>query len=189
MYLSGAGSGVLQGGPGQATLGPGTPLECKVLGRRPPLPLLLSCIIILVVAGGAGLIFNLVMPQGVGWLPSYVSRPLWQEAGLSEAVRLQKQGAILVDARDASDYKLARAAGAVNLYPAEIKLLWPLLKQTLSAAPAVVVSGRYTSRWPAARIGQFLREQGLAKVYVLDQGLDAWRAAGLPVKTPRRARP
>ncbi len=189
MYLSGAFICRLAGRARAGYTGPGTPLECIILGRRPPLPLLLSCIIILMVAAASGLIFNLVMPQGVGWLPSYVSRPLWQKADLVEAVRLQKQGAMLVDARDAGDYKLARAAGAVNLYPDEIKLLWPLLKQTLSAAPAVVVYGRYTSRWPAARIGQFLRKQGLPKVYVLDQGLDAWRAAGLPVKTPRRSRP
>lgn len=144
---------------------------------------------ILVVAAAGGLAFNLFMPQGVGWMPPYIERPLWQKAGLAQAAALREQGALLVDAREAGPYKLAHAAGAVNLYPQELKLLWPLLKDTVSAAPAVLVYGRSASRWPAAQIGQYLREQGLERVYVLDAGFDAWRAAGLPVKAPRRARP
>ena len=157
--------------------------------RGQSLPVLFSCLVILLLAVLAGLVFNLVMPQGIGWLPSYVSQPKWEEVGLAEAARLRSQGALLVDARDAGDYKLARAGGAVNLFPDELKLLWPLLQETLRAAPAVVVYGRYQSRWPAAQVGQFLREQGLKRVYVLSSDLATWQAAGLPVKTPRRARP
>jgi rhodanese-related sulfurtransferase len=109
--------------------------------------------------------------------------------GLIQADRLRREGALLVDARDPGDYKQSRAAGAVNLFPEESKLLWPLLRGTLGKAPAVVVYGRYRSRWPAAQIGQLLRQQGLPRVYVLKEGFAAWRAAGLPVKTPRRVRP
>lgn len=151
--------------------------------------MLLSLAIIVATSAAAGLVFNLVMPQGIGWLPAYISSPAWQKADLAQAERLLAQGAMLVDAREAGDYKLAHAGGAVNLYPGEIKLLWPLLGDILKAAPAVVVYGRYRSRWPAAQIGQYLRGQGLARVYVWDGSLAQWKAAGLPVRAPRRARP
>lgn len=143
----------------------------------------------IIIAVAAGLAFNLLTPQGIGWLPSYMAQPQWQAVDLAQAAKLQKEGAVLVDARDPGDYKSARAAGAVNLYPEEIKLLWPLLEPTLRGAPAVVVYGRYLSRWPAAQVAQFLREQGLPKVYVMQGGLTEWQAAGLAVMSPRRSRP
>ena len=140
------------------------------------------------VAAAAGLAFNLLAPQGIGWLPPYLVQPQWQATNLAQAAGMQKEGALLVDARDPGDYKLSRAAGAVNLYPEDIKLLWPLLEPTLRQAPAVVVYGRYLSRWPAAQVAQFLRGQGLRKVYVMQAGLDEWRGAGLPVSSRRRSR-
>lgn len=145
--------------------------------------------VMIIVAAAAGLVFNLLTPQGIGWLPSHMAEPQWQAVDLVQAVELQKEGAVLVDARDPGDYKSERAAGAVNLYPEEIKLLWPLLEPTLREAPAVVVYGRYLSRWPAAQVAQFLRGQGLPKVYVMQGGLTDWKRAGLPVKSPRRNRP
>ncbi len=148
-----------------------------------------GAVLILAAAAAAGLAFNLAMPQGIGRLPAYVSQPRWRAVGLEQAVGLREKGALLVDARDPGDYKQARAAGAVNLYPGGLELLWPLLRDTLRAAPAVLVYGRYRSRWPAAQVAQFLRERGLERVYVLKADLAAWRAAGLPVKAPRRARP
>ncbi|BEQ16653.1 rhodanese-like domain-containing protein [Desulfoferula mesophila] len=151
--------------------------------------ILLSCMIMLLVAAVAGLAFNLLTPQGIGWTPSYLDRPQYSAVGLAQAVGLQKEGAMLVDARDPNDYKLARAAGAVNLYPEEFALLWPLLESTLRQAPAVVVYGRYFSRWPAAQVAQLLAERGLTKVYVLPGGLEDCEKAGLPVKTYRRKRP
>lgn len=152
--------------------------------RIPSLPL--ACGLILAAAVLLAAAFNLVMPQGIGWLPPWISQPRWQPVDLAEAVRLQKRGALLVDARDPAEYKTARVRGAVNLYPSELGLLWPLLKDTVAQAPAVVVYGRGRSRYPAAEVGQFLAQQGLGPVYVLQQDFAAWRAAGLPVRAPRR---
>ncbi len=142
--------------------------------------------IILLAAAALGLAFNLVMPQGIGWLPPWLSAPRWQPVSLQQAADMHQKGVLFVDARDPGDYKSARVRGAVSLYPAELKLLYPLLKKTLAAAPAVVVYGTYTSRFPAAEVGQFLKDQGLGKVYVLGEPFMAWRAASLPVKAPRR---
>ena len=154
--------------------------------RPPGLPLAMA--VILLAAAAGGLAFNLLMPQGVGWLPEAVARPLWRPLQLPEAVRLQRQGALVVDARDPGHYKAAHLRGAVNLPPQERDLLWPLLEPQLRRAPAVVVYGRYRSRWPAAEIAQFLRRQGLGRVFVLQATLEQCRAAGLPVRRrhPRR---
>jgi len=148
--------------------------------------LALACGLILAAALLLGLACNLFMPQGIGWLPPWISRPLWQPVGLAPAAALHRQGALFVDARDPSQYKAARVRGALSLYPSELKLIYPLLKDTLAQAPLVVVYGRSRSRFPAAEIGQFLRGQGLGRVYVLQEDFAAWRAAGLPVQAPRR---
>ena len=119
------------------------------------LPVIPVCVGILVVAMGLALLFNLVMPQGIGLLPPEIADPLWKPVDLAGAKKLQGEGALMVDARQPADYKEARVRGAVNLPPQEIKNLWPLLKETILAAKKVVVYGRGFSAYPGATIGQF----------------------------------
>jgi rhodanese-related sulfurtransferase len=154
--------------------------------RRATTSLPLALCLTLVAAAVLGLAFNLLMPQGIGLLPPWLAAPRWQPLGLAQAAELHNKGALFVDARDPGDYKTARVRGAVSLYPSELKLLYPLLQKTLAAAPALVVYGQSTSRNPAAEVGQFLRAQGLEKVYVLSEPFWAWRAASLPLRVPRR---
>lgn len=142
--------------------------------------------VMLSLAGVLGLAFNLAAPQGIGRLPESMARPLWREVTAVRAAELARGGALLVDARDPGVYKQDRLRGAVNLYPDELSIIWPLLKDTLRTAPAVVVYGRSVSRWPAADIGQFLRRQGLDTVYVTGAGLEDLTAAGLPAARARR---
>ncbi|MCB2189127.1 MAG: rhodanese-like domain-containing protein [Deltaproteobacteria bacterium] len=137
-------------------------------------------------SAGAALAFNWLAPQGLGWLPPEVAQPRWQPVSLAEGHALYEQGALLVDARDPGQYKAARVRGAVNLYPKEFHLIYPLLQTTLVKSPVVVVYGRSTSRWPAATVAQRLVEAGLAQVRVMEGGLDDWRAAGFPVAERKR---
>lgn len=150
--------------------------------------LVAGCLGILAVAVLAGLVFNLVMPQGVGWLPAELSAPRWQAVDLAEAHRLYQSGARLVDARDPGEYLQARIRGAVNLPPEEFERYYPLLKELLAQAEVIVVYGRSFSRFPAARVAQHLAEKGHAKVMVCQSGLADWREAGYPVKEPKGRR-
>ena len=62
--------------------------------------LVAGCLGILAFSALAGLVFNLVMPQGIGWLPAEVASPRWGAVDLAEAHRLYQAGARFVDARD-----------------------------------------------------------------------------------------
>ena len=146
-------------------------------------------LLILILALGGAVVFNTFMPQGIGLLPPEVSHPLWQPASLRVALKLHEQGALFVDARDPGVYKLAHIRGAVNLYPQELKLIYPLLREQLERSPQVVVYGRSRSRFPAASVAQFLRRQGLERVWVFEGDLDQWEKARGPVRSRRRASP
>lgn len=144
------------------------------------------CLAILAAAGTCGLLFNLAAPQGIGLLAEEVARPLWTPVELAEAERMQKAGALFVDARDVDHYQVARVRGAVSLSPAEWSNLYPLLRSTLVEAPAVVVYGLTYSQFPAAVTAQRLKQEGIDRVYVLEQSLEALRGAGFPISEPRR---
>ena len=132
--------------------------------------------------------FNSFMPQGIGLTPSYISHPLWRPVSLQRAADLWTQGAMFVDARDPGHYKKSHIRRAMNLSPMEIEHLYPLLKPSFQAAKEIVVYGRSFSHYPAAEIGQFLRQQGFEDVWVMDASLDDWRMAGYAVRQPKRLR-
>jgi rhodanese-related sulfurtransferase len=142
--------------------------------------------VMLLIAVACGLAFNLAMPQGIPWQPTEVAHPDWQAATGVQALELQRQGALVLDARDAGSYAQGRVRGALKLPADELTQLWPLLRGTVMAAPAVVVYGASFSSFPAAAVGQFLRGQGLKRVYVVRGCLDTMREAGFPIQEPRR---
>jgi 3-mercaptopyruvate sulfurtransferase SseA len=148
----------------------------------------MQCLGILLVAVAAGVIFNLTMPQGVGWLPREISQPLWRPVDMQEAYRLYQYGARFVDARDPGDYLHARVRGAISLPPEEFERYYPLLKDLLASSEVIVVYGKTFSRFPAARIAQRLAEMGHAKVVAADLCLGKWEQAGFPLKQPRGRR-
>ena len=148
----------------------------------------MQCWFILALALVLGLVFNLVMPQGIGWLPPELKDPLYETIDMQQAKKLYESGASFVDARDAGDYKLGHLRKALNLPPEEWQRMWPFFAKTVKAAPAVVVYGAYQSRIPAAKVAQLLKSDGLAKVYLLAVGLDELEEAGYPVRSPRKKR-
>ena len=144
------------------------------------------CLLILLAAGFCGLVFNLAMPQGIGFLPKEVSDPKWEPVSLSGARALWEEGSLFVDAREPNDYRAGRVQKAVNLYPTGFALIFPLLKEQLASAGRVVVYGRSRGYFPAAFVAQKLKENGIGKVMVLDTSFDNWQKAGYPVTRPRR---
>lgn len=145
-----------------------------------PMALILAC------ALGLGFLFNLVMPQGLGWLPESVSRPLWQPMARDQALAQIKNGAMLIDARPAGDYSQARVRGALKLPHDEIAKLYPLMKPLIAQAPLVLVYGQTFSRFPAASVAQHLRAQGHDQVYVIEGCMETLERSGFPIQRPRR---
>ncbi len=64
--------------------------------------------------------------------------------------------------------------------------IYPLLAQSIKDASEVLLYGRSFSRFPAARLGQFLCKQGISKVYVTEASLGDLQKAGLSIQEPRR---
>lgn len=161
----------------------------EILGgpRTRPYSLAWACLLVLAAAMAGGLAFNLLMPQGIGWLPPEIKSPRYALADLERVKALHQQGALFIDARDAGSYAQARLRGAVKLPADELAQIFPLLKPTLEAAPALVVYGRSLSRFPAATVGQFLVDQGFAAVWVSEYCLESLREAGLAVQQRRKA--
>ncbi len=97
----------------------------------------------------------------------------------ADARRLIAGGALLVDVRDRDEHARERIAGALNVPLSE-------LHARPVAHDGIVLfhcrSGLRTSANGAALAGAARGE-----AYVVDGGLDAWRKAGLPVETDRRA--
>jgi rhodanese-related sulfurtransferase len=99
-----------------------------------------------------------------------------------QARKMQSEGAILVDIREADEYAREHIAGAKHLP------LSKLDEADLRGQPGTAVifhcrsGARTAGNAPrlAAKIG------GACDAFIVDGGLDAWRKAGLPVATDRR---
>ncbi|MFH1034002.1 MAG: rhodanese-like domain-containing protein [Pseudomonadota bacterium] len=145
-----------------------------------------TCLVVLLCAALGGLLFNWLMPQGIGFVPPEVRKPLWQTIAPAQAQELKEQGAIFLDARDAGDYGQARLRGALKLPAADIDKLYRFMEPSLRPAPALVVYGQSTSRFPAATVAQYLRGQGYEKVYVLTGCLETLRGQGFDIQELKR---
>lgn len=91
-----------------------------------------------------------------------------------EAKRLVDGGALLVDVREDHEYEDENIPGARNAPLSRIAAT------AISGAPAVVFhckSGARTRMNAAA-----LARSTEAEAYILDGGIEAWKAAGFPVK-------
>ena len=96
----------------------------------------------------------------------------------AEAVLLiNRQKAVLVDVRDASEYAAGHVANAKNIPLATIPSSTALPKN--KALPIVVVCNRGAA---ASRAVMMLRKLGYENARTLVGGLAAWREANLPVE-------
>lgn len=91
-----------------------------------------------------------------------------------EAKRLVDQGAILVDVREVNEYADENIPGARN------EPLSRIGGSTITGAPAVVFHCKSGARTRMNARG--LADCTDAEAYILDGGIEAWKAAGFPVK-------
>jgi rhodanese-related sulfurtransferase len=92
----------------------------------------------------------------------------------AEAKRLVDQGAVLVDVREVNEYLDENIPGAKN------EPLSGIGRTSISGAPAVVFHCKSGAR-TRMNAGALARCTD-AEVFILDGGIEAWKAAGFPVK-------
>lgn len=93
-----------------------------------------------------------------------------------EAARLIERGAMLIDIRGADEHARERIPAACNE---------PLARLGRIDAAGPVIFHCRTGNRTAANAAQ-LRRACAAEAYVLEGGIDAWKAAGLPVAADRK---
>jgi rhodanese-related sulfurtransferase len=116
-----------------------------------------------------------------GWLlwPALRRRSGGPGVGTLEATRLINRGNLqVVDVRSPAEFAGGSLPAARNLPLADIAQA----AKDLDAARPVLVVCEVGRRAGIASVK--LRSAGLTEVYVLEGGLAAWRAAGLPVARP-----
>lgn len=98
----------------------------------------------------------------------------------AQARDLMNEGAVLVDIRDADEHAREHIPGATNLALSRIKQGRPELENDR----AVIFHCRSGARTMAN--GEALKQAADCEAYVVEGGLEAWRAAGLPVNVDRK---
>ena len=106
-----------------------------------------------------------------------------QEITLGEAHDLfLKKKSVFVDARDPLSFAEGHIAGAVNIYPDEVELHLPKLREQL-APDSIVITYCDGPQCPLSKeTAQALLLQGLPGVKVLVNGWSLWLQAGYPVR-------
>ena len=102
-----------------------------------------------------------------------------QEVGPAEAVNLiNRRDAVVLDVRDAADYKSGHITNARNVPEAEIDKRAKELEK-VKAKPIIVSCGRGNR---SAAIAGKLRKLGFAEVVTLRGGIAAWQQANMPLE-------
>ena len=90
---------------------------------------------------------------------------------------INQKDAVVIDVRDQAEYSRGHIANARS-FPAKVLDERKAELEKLKSAPVIVSCDTGQRAAPAA---EKLRTFGLAEVYVLQGGINAWRDAGLPV--------
>jgi rhodanese-related sulfurtransferase len=102
-----------------------------------------------------------------------------REVGPAEAVQLiNRRDAVVLDVRDAAEYKSGHITNARNVPEAELDARTRELEKVKSK-PIIVSCARGTR---AASIAAKLRKLGFAEVVSLRGGLAAWQQANMPLE-------
>jgi rhodanese-related sulfurtransferase len=94
------------------------------------------------------------------------------------ASRLQKKNAHMLDVRTPSEFASARIPGSVNIPLDQLPQQYDTLRETVNQ-PVVIIC---RSGVRAVHARNALRSVGIHDLTVLDGGILAWSAAGLPVE-------
>ena len=141
-------------------------------------------VLILAVAGVVGLVVNNVREDGISLVAAADTFRVRTNAEFitpDDASKLFEQGnAFFIDARDRGLFAMERIEGALNASPTQAgvdSLAW-----IAPADPYVITYASKESQREAGVLADKLLEAGFKKVYVLLDGIEAWKAKGLPVE-------
>jgi len=117
-------------------------------------------------------------------LPRWVANRFHQ-VGAEEAKRLvQNLKVLVVDTRDGPDFAQEHIPGALSLPYHGFSRQYPEFAATVSADRPLLLYCYGSDCGLAARVGKRLIAAGYMDVGILRHGIEAWKAADLPLETP-----
>ena len=141
-------------------------------------------VLILVVAAILGLVVNQVRKDGVPLIAAADAFRVQTNAEFitpDDAATLFEEGnAFFIDARDPSLYATEHIEGALNASPSKSgvdSLAW-----IAPADPYVIAYASKANQRQAGVLADKLLDAGFKRVYVLLDGIEAWKSKGLPVE-------
>ncbi len=157
-------------------------------------------------SGAIGVLFNLMVPWGIDLRGNLPASPLpCQEAGPSprsgvaliaaptsaKVTRLSltgarnrygREGTLFLDARPMSDYRRGHIAGALSFDANEFEARAPEVLPLVAKAEEIIVYCSGGTCADSTELSSHLALAGYPGAKVFEEGLDAWRKAGLPVQ-------
>jgi rhodanese-related sulfurtransferase len=101
-----------------------------------------------------------------------------KEISATEAYEKQKQGVLVIDTREADEFKKEHAVGALHFSKGVIELKIEPAVPDVNTPVICYCGGGYRS----ALVADNLQKMGYTNVLSLAGGFKAWKAAGLPVE-------
>jgi rhodanese-related sulfurtransferase len=128
------------------------------------------------------LILAVLVSGGLLFWP-LVSRSRAGGISTSEAVRLiNREKAVVIDVREPGEFAAGRVEGSRNVPLGRLEVAPELPKNKSLPVILVCATGKR-----AARAAKALEAKGYAKALVLAGGVEAWRAANLPMSSDKTA--
>jgi rhodanese-related sulfurtransferase len=129
------------------------------------------------------LIFNQTNPNGVALFPkTLLDESITPMPASSAMARLEKGGALFVDAMPSNFYDKEHIAEAVNLPLAIFDIMYMMVLSQEDKEKEIIVYGRTISKRYDEQLASKLALRGHKNVRILEGGLSAWKEKGYPVE-------
>lgn len=143
----------------------------------------LDFISILLASIVVGLLFNASNPSGVALVPESLFRPAPPLVNAAETKELvDRDEAVLVDARPAEFFREGHIKGAINVPPSLFDVMYTMKLSDLDPQKMIIVYGRNISRHYDEEVAHRLVQRDRENVKVFTGGLSAWSRQGYAVE-------
>lgn len=179
-----------------------TSLQMKPASQSPHwllrrFPHAMRAVLLVLIAVFIASIVNAINPLSLPWGTSpdgrvTIPKVFWKHLPEVDAPAAKKllelPGYLLVDSRDAKDFKKARIPKSINVPMRDWDNVWPAARKMLPRDKTLILSCYGGRCGLSTRQGKRLLEEGYTKLIILRGGWYAWRKEHYPIEKARKTR-
>ena len=125
----------------------------------------------------------LLVTKGVPGMPNWVSERLIHVDAQGAMDLMNNPEVLVIDTRDEKDFRRERIPGAISLPYHGFSASFPGFSESVSRDRPLLLYCYGTACGLSARVGKRLVVYGYTNITLLKKGIDAWKAANLPLET------